>query len=55
VYTIGAAKILFLSAVARVRKPGCKVDTIVILEGPQGTLKSTLLSTLAAPWFADTR
>jgi len=43
-----------ISAVARVRKPGCKVDTMVILEGGQGVGKSTAVRTLCGPaWFAE--
>jgi predicted P-loop ATPase len=42
-----------ISAVARVRQPGCKVDTVPILEGRQGLLKSTALRMLASPWFTD--
>jgi hypothetical protein len=43
-----------ISAIARVRQPGCKVDTVPILEGRQGLLKSAVLRTLASDvWFTD--
>lgn len=48
------AKVL-ISAVSRVYEPGSKVDTVMVLTGPQGTLKSTLLRELAVrpEWFTD--
>lgn len=43
-----------IAAVARAFKPGCKVDTMCILQGGQGALKSTFWQTLAGEaWFTD--
>ena len=42
-----------VAAVARVFKPGCKFDNVIILCGPQGIGKSTMLRKLGRGWFSD--
>lgn len=46
-YHEGVARSFMISAVARVFDPGCKVDQMLILEGPQGGGKTRAARTLA--------
>lgn len=43
----------FTAAVSRAMVPGCKYDTMLILAGPQGIGKSTLLDKMSRGWFND--
>ena len=44
----------FISAVARPLRAGCKVDTVLILQGDQGAKKSSFFEVLAGrDWFSD--
>ena len=43
----------FTGAIARAMTPGCKYDTMLILAGPQGIGKSTLLDKMSRGWFND--
>jgi len=44
----------FVSAAARALRPGCKVDTVLILEGAQGARKSSLIDCLGGAYYATT-
>lgn len=52
-YVRAVSRNFWISLAARVFTPGCKVDTMVILEGRQGTRKSTLLEIIAGKWHSS--
>ena len=52
-YTRTVTRKALIGAVARIMKPGCKHDHILVLVGPQGCRKSTTLAKLGKSWFSD--
>ncbi|WP_281759198.1 virulence-associated E family protein, partial [Alicyclobacillus hesperidum] len=44
---------MLLAAVKRLYEPGCKFDYMLVLVGPQGAGKSTIIQMLAQRWFSD--
>lgn len=54
-YVTSVGRWMLVAAIARIMRPGCKVDTMLVLEGPQGIRKSTSLRVLFSDrWFSDT-
>lgn len=51
VRTVG--KCVLIGAVARVFQPGCQYDHMMVLEGKQGTYKTTAVRVLGGKWYAD--
>jgi len=52
-YTRAVTRKTICAAIKRVLVPGCKFDSILVLNGPQGIGKSTLIAKLAGEWFSD--
>ncbi|SPF47576.1 Virulence-associated protein E (fragment) [Candidatus Desulfosporosinus infrequens] len=52
-YVRSVTRKVFTAAVARVFEPGVKFDWMLVLNGPGGIGKSTLINKLAGQWFSD--
>ncbi len=52
-YVRAVTRKTFTGAVARIKRPGCKFDTMLVLNGFQGQKKSSLLRRLCGEWFND--
>ena len=52
-YTRAVTRKAFTAAVARIIRPGCKFDYVLVMSGPQGRGKSTLVSRMSCGWYTD--
>lgn len=52
-YTSAISRNFWVGIVARVYKPGCQLDNMVILEGKQGIYKSKALEAIGGKWYME--
>lgn len=52
-YTAAIGKMFLVGMVARVMRPGCQYDYMLVIEGPQGTGKSTACRILGGSYFSN--
>ena len=52
-YTRQVTRKMLLAAIKRLYEPGCKFDFMLVLVGPQGAGKSSILVKLGRKWFSD--
>lgn len=52
-YLKAVGRCFWIGMAARIYKPGCKLDTMVLLIGPQGSKKSQAMGAIGGPWHSE--
>lgn len=52
-YTLAVSKNFWVGMAARIYRPGCQLDNMVVLEGPQGIGKTNALRAIGGSWYAE--
>jgi Virulence-associated protein E len=52
-YARATGRMWLIGMVARIQRPGCKLDYMPVFEGLQGTFKSEVCNALCGPWVSD--
>lgn len=54
-YAQAASKNFWIGMAARIYRPGCQLDNMVVLEGPQGIGKTKALRAIGGPWYTEAK
>lgn len=52
-YTVAASHNFWVGMIARLMNPGCQMDNMVVLEGSQGTYKTSVLRVIGGKWYTE--
>lgn len=52
-YVKAVTRKMFVAAIKRIYEPGCKFDNMLVIVGPQGAHKSSILAKMGRQWFSD--
>lgn len=52
-YSMSVSKNFWIGLVARIFKPGCQVDNMIVIEGKQGSGKTQACKAIGGEWYTD--